>query len=161
MSKWEKEFSLIRIIVMAIYSTVFIYILIVNFRVGAVEYIWEQTQQILFYALIVMIAPVFIASYMIGKRMIAPEKIIEKFYSVEGTENGLSAAVALVRSGAIVMAAIGETCAIYGLVIYLMSGDTTRPLFFFAMSLLHYPVTMMQVGKTKETIAKLDRERAD
>ena len=87
----------------------------------------------------------------------SPENLAAKFHAAGGGDVGLNAAVSLTRSGAIIVAAIGEACAIYGLVLYFLSGDTTRPIIFFVLSILHYPVTMMRVGKAREEVEKLSR----
>ena len=157
MSQWEKEFSRIRLIIMAIYSSVFVYTIIVYLRIPPIPYVWESTQQMIFFALLAGIPIMFIASALIGKQMINPEKLAEKFHAADGGETGLAAAVGLVRIGAVIMAVMAEACAIYGLVLYFLSGDTTRPIVFFVLSILHYPVTMMRVNKAREEIEKLSR----
>ena len=157
MSQWEKEFSRIRLIIMAVYSSVFVYAVLVYLRVPFIPYVWERTQQMIFFALLVAVLLVFIASALMGKRIMSPENLAERFHAAGGGDVGLNAAVSLTRSGAIIVAAIGEACAIYGLVLYFLSGDTTRPIIFFVLSILHYPVTMMRVSKAREEVEKLSR----
>ena len=157
MSHWEKEFSVIRMIVMVIYSSVFVYAILVYLRIPFIPYIWETTQQMVFFALLVAVIPIFVASALIGKQIMSPEKLSEKFHDAGGGETGLEAAVGLTRSGGIIMAAMGEACAIYGLVLYFLSGDTTRPIIFFVLSILHYPVTMARVNKARAEVQKLLR----
>ena len=157
MYNWEKEFSSIRLIALAIYSTVFVYFALIYFRLIEVPYAWDQTQQVIFYALLAMVPPVFIASIFVGRLTINPEKLMDKFHEIGGGDKGLSAAVGQVRIGALIMAAMGEACALYGLVIYFLTGDTSRPLIFFVLSILHYPVTMTKVTRARETIEKLAR----
>lgn len=157
MNQWERKFSSIRLIIMAIYSSVFVYTIMVYLRIPTIPYVWESTQQMIFFALLAGIPIMFIVSALIGKQMISPEKLAEKFNAAGGGETGLAAAVGLVRTGAIIMAAIAEACALYGLVLYFLSGDTTRPVVFFVLSILHYPVTMMRVNKAREEVEKLSR----
>lgn len=157
MSQLRRKFTTIRIIIIAIYSSVYIYTMLVYLGIPSISYVWGQTQQMIFFVLLAMIPPVFIASALIGKRMLSPEKLMEKFHSAGGGEAGLKTAISLALSGAVIMAAMGEACAIYGLVLYFLSGDTARPMIFFVVSIIHYPITMTRLNKAREEIDKLAR----
>ena len=157
MNQWEKDFTTIKLIVRAIYGSVFIYAILVYFRIPSIPQLWEQTYQIIFFALLAAALPMFPAAVLVGRHLIGTEKLTEKFRAVGGEERGLEAIIASVRTGAIVMAAMGEACAIYGLVLYFLSGNYTFPFIFFALSAIHYPVTMTRLNKAREDIEKLSR----
>ena len=152
MSQWEKEFSTIRLIIIVIYSSVFVYAMLVYLRIPFIPYVWDQTKQMIFFALLAGVPLMFAGSALIGRQMVNPEKLTEKFDAAGGGEMGLKAAVGLARSGALIMAALGEVCAIYGLILYLLTGDANRPIVFFILSIIHYPLTMARLNKAREEI---------
>ncbi len=155
MNQWEKDFTTTKIIVSAIYGSIFIYAGLIYFGIPSVPYRWEQTQQILFFVLLAAAIPIFLISAFIGKQQMSSEKLTKRFRSAGGGDNGLSAAIALVRTGAVIMAAIGEACAVYGVVLYFLSGDLIRPLILLALSVIHFPLTMMRLSKAREAIERL------
>lgn len=157
MNQWEKELSTIRLIIIAIYSSVFVYAMLVYLRIPYIPYVWDQTRQIIFFVLMAGIPLMFVGSALIGKQMASPEKLAERFDAAGGGETGLKAAIGLVRSGTLIMAAMGEACAIYGLVLYFLTGDTNRPIVFFVLSIIHYPLTMARLNRAREEIGKKAR----
>ncbi len=157
MKQWEKEFTTITTIVNAIYGAMIIHAGLVYFRIPAITYCWEQTQQIMFFALLAMSSVTFLISPVIGNQLMSSEKLAEKFRAAGGAEQGLSAVSALVRTGTIIMAVIGEACAVYGLLLYFLSGDGTRPWIFFALSAGHYPLTMAKLKKARADVERLSR----
>jgi hypothetical protein len=157
MNQWEKEFTIIKLLVIAIYGAVVIYAILVYFRIPDIPYIWEQIQKIVFIALLAAVVPMFLAAGFVGNQLMGKEKLTEKFNAAGGEDIGLIAAIANVRIGAVIMAAMGEACAVYGLVLYMLSGNHTYPFVFFAFSILHYPLTMSRLNKAQENINQLSK----
>ena len=154
--QWEKDLTITKLIVKAIYGAVFIHAWIVFFRTPPVPYVWEQTQQTAFFGLLAAVVPMFLISALLGKRLLNPERLSEKFLSAE---RGLGAVLSQVRTVGFAMAAMGEACAIFGLILYLQSGDVIRPWIFFALSALHYPITMTRLTKACAEIKNLSRNQ--
>ena len=152
MNDLDKQFSVVKLIVRAIYGSMLIYAGLVYFRIPEIPYIWEANQQMIFFVLLAAIPIMFFISTFLGKQLLGTEKLAKKF--AEG-ESGQKAAVDLVRVGVIVMAAVGEMCAMYGLALYFLSGDAIRPWIFFASGAFHYPLTMIKFYKAKEDIKRL------
>jgi len=157
MNLLEKEFATTRILISAIYGSAVIYAGMIYFHIPPVAYRWEQTYEIMFFALLTAIPAMFFATALIGKQLLGPEKLGDKFHSAADTERGFATALAQLRTGMIVMAAIGEACALYGLALYLLSGDTLRPFIFIAASGVHYLMTVSKLKTARADIERLSR----
>jgi hypothetical protein len=157
MNEWEKDFAVIKMIVSAIYGAMIIYAMMILLRIPAIPYRWEQAQQIIFFVLLASVPGMFFISALIGKQMMYSEKLAEKLRANDNGENGMKAATESIRTGAMIMAAVGEACAMYGLLLYFLSGDSTRPWIFLALGAIHYTLTMARLGKAREDLQHLSR----
>jgi len=157
MNQWEKDFAVIKMIVSAIYGAMIIYAMMILLRIPAIPYRWEQAQQIIFFVLLASVPGMFFISALIGKQMMNSEKLTEKFRAADNGENGMKAATESVRTGAMIMAVVGEACAMYGLLLYFLSGDSTRPWIFLALGAIHYTMTMARLKKSREDLQHLSR----
>jgi hypothetical protein len=157
MDRIEKEFATIKLIVSAIYATIFLYAGMVYLRMPNIPYIWGQTQRSIFYALLALVPVMFLVSFTLVKQLMDSEKLAERFQSEKDEENALNMVINITRVGSIVMAAIGESIAIYGLVLYFLSGHSTHPFIFFTLSAIHYPFTIRKINKARDDIEKLSR----
>jgi DMSO reductase anchor subunit len=158
MSQWEKEFTVIKMIVRAIYGSTVIYAGLIYFRIPDIPYRWEQTQRITFAALILMVSLTSVIAAL-ARQQISLEKLTEKFRSHDERERGLNAVISDIRTGAIIMAVMGDACAVFGLVLYILSGDSTRPWIFLALGVVHYPLIMMKLRKARDDFEHLSRGR--
>lgn len=155
MQQLDRDFSTIKLIVTAIYSSIFIYAALVYFGIPSVPYIWEQTQRIMFFALLASVPVIFVVAELLGRNQMSSEKLAKKFSGDGDPESGLAGAIALVRTGTIIMAAMGEACAVLGLVIYFISGNAVYPFVFFALSAIHYLLTVARLNKARKSIEQL------
>ena len=109
----------------------------------------------MFFMMLGTVSAMFFVAALVGKQKMNPERLIEEFRTDTDRECGLMAAVVPVRTGTMIMAAMGEICAVYGLVLYLISGDISHPFIFLTLSILHYPLTMAKLKKAHEQIEQL------
>ncbi len=151
----QREFTKIQILVHAIYSAVLLYAAMVHFQFPAARPLLKESGDLFFLVFLAAALSTFPAAFLIGGRGMGSDRLTEKVNTQDDREKGLSDALALVRSGGIVMAALGESCGIFGLVLYLMTGDTTRPWFFFGLSLFHYAATRMKLRAVRAKLADL------
>ncbi len=158
-SYWEREFGITKTIVIAIYVSMAIYVAMVNFNIPSVEYHWEQTQNTIFIALLVVAFATASISIFISRLMIGSDRLAEKFSAVTDKTQGLKYALSSVRVGAIIMSAMGEAIAIYGLILYLLSGDMVRPWIFFILGAVHYSITMSILRRVRSDIEQLSQLR--
>jgi hypothetical protein len=59
------------------------------------------------------------------------------------------------RTSTILTAAMGEAIGLYGFVLYLLTGDTLRPWFFFGLMGFHYMATMMKLRALQTELERL------
>jgi hypothetical protein len=156
MKSWERAFFQIQIIVNVVYSSVILYAGLIYFmRIS--PNVPQQTQQLIFFVLLAMTLSTFPISVLVGGRRMSSEKLTAAFRPETDRAQGLNVAVARVRIGAIIMAALGEACAIFGLVFYFLSGDPIRPWIFIALSAVHYALTMTKLRTAREDIDRLSQ----
>jgi hypothetical protein len=157
MKPWQKAFFQIQIIVNAIYSSIIVYVGLIYFIHISPASSPGQTQQIMFFVLLVMALATFPIAIVVGGRRMSSEKLTSAFRAEADPARGLTAAINHVRTGAIIMAALGEVSAIYGLIFYFLSGDSIRPWVFIALSVVHYALTMMKLRGAREDIDRLSQ----
>ena len=75
-----------------------------------------------------------------GERMSA-QRVVADLHGDADPEHVIRLAVAQFRTGALIMALIGASCALAGLLFYLLSGDRQRPCIFNTRSGLQYLLT--------------------
>ncbi|MDQ1318563.1 MAG: hypothetical protein QG588_2225 [Candidatus Poribacteria bacterium] len=155
---WERDFGITKTIVIAIYVSMVIYVAMVNYNIPNIQYQWGQTQDIIFIALLVLALGMFAVSIFIPKILISSEKLSERFRTITDRIQGLKSVLNLVRVVAIIMSAMGEAIAIYGLVLYLLSGDMVRPWIFFVLSAFHYAITMSMLRRVRSDIEQLSQK---
>lgn len=152
---WEGEFAMTKTIVIAIYVSMVIYVALVNFNIPPVSYQWGQTQNTVFIALVIVAIATISISIFLAKQMMSSENLSKKFSTSADKTQGLKTILSFVRVGAIIMSAMGETIAIYGLVLYLLSGDSVRPWIFFVLCAVHYSITMSVLRRVRSDIEQL------
>ena len=154
---WEKELAITKTIVVAIYVSMVIYVAMVNYNIPNIQYQWGQTQDMVFIALLALTLGTFAVSIFIPKLLMSSEKLSERFRINTDRIQGLKSVLNLVRVGAIIMSAMGEAIAIYGLVLYLLSGDMVRPWIFFVLSAFHYAITMSTLRRVRSDVEQLSK----
>jgi hypothetical protein len=155
---WERDFGITKTIVIAIYVSMAIYVAMVNYNIPSIQYQWGQTQNIIFIALLSLAIGTFAVSIFIPKLLISSEKLLERFRAITDRMQGLKSVLNLVRVVAIIMSAMGEAIAIYGLVLYLLSGDMVRPWIFFVLSAFHYSITMSTLRRVRTDVEQLSQK---
>jgi hypothetical protein len=155
---WERDFGITKTIVIAIYVSMAIYVAMVNYNIPSIQYQWGQTQNIIFIALLSLAIGTFAVSIFIPKLLINSEKLLERFRAITDRTQGLKSILNLVRVVAIIMSAMGEAIAIYGLVLYLLSGDMVRPWIFFILGAFHYSITMSTLRRARSDIDQLSQK---
>jgi len=156
---WEREFGITKTIVIAIYVSMAIYVALVNFNIPPVDYHWGQTQNIIFIALLVVAFATASVSIFISKLIMGSERLSDKFSASKDKTQGIKYVLGSVRVGAIIMSAMGEAIAIYGLIIYLLSGDMVRPWIFFITCAVHYSITMSTLRRVRSDIKQLSQSQ--
>jgi hypothetical protein len=156
-SSWEREFGVIKTIVVVIYLAMIVYAFLVFSNIPFIPYQWGQTQDMIFYVLLFESVGIFVISIFLPNILLSMDKLSERFRSAGNQEQGLKSVISQVRNVMIIVAAIGEACSINGLVLYLMSGDASRPWIFFVMTIAHYTITMAKLRRTREDIEQLSR----
>ena len=154
---WEREFAITKTIVVAIYVSVVIYVALVSFNIPPVPYQWEQTQNIIFIALLIAAVATLSISTLIAKYILGSKKLSKIFSASADKTQGLKSVLSLARIGAIIMSAMGEAIGIYGLVLYLLSGDSVRPWIFFILCIIHYTITMSVLRRVRFNIEQLSQ----
>jgi cation transport ATPase len=152
---WEREYGRIKTIVFVIYLAMIVYAFLVFSGIPSVQYQWEQTQKITLLVLLAEAISIFVISIFLSNILLSSEKLSQKFRSVTDQTQGLKLVVSQVRIGFIVMAALGEACAVNGLILYLLSGDATRPWIFFILTLVHYTITMAKLRRVHEDVGQM------
>ena len=155
MDQLDKEFTKIRLLVSAVYGSILIYAVLIYFDIGSVSYVWEETQQILFYVLLISVPVMFVMGALIGNLIMNAERLTQTYRSTGDDETGLSAALAVVLRGSLIMAILGEAPAVYGLVLYFISGHPNYPWIFLALSCLYYPFTISRLTKARAHLEHL------
>jgi hypothetical protein len=156
-STWEREFGVIKTIVVVIYLAMIVYAFLVFSNIPFIPYQWGQTQNMIFYVLLFESVGIFVISIFLPNILLSTDKLSERFRSAGNQEQGLKSVISQVRNVMIIVAAIGEACSINGLVLYLLSGDSTRPWIFFVMTITHYTITMAKLRRTREDIEQLSK----
>ena len=154
---WERDFGITKTIVVVIYLAMIVYAFLVFSNIPYIEYHWGETQNMIFYVLLFEAVGIFVVSIFLPNIMLSSDKLAEKYRSASGQAQGLRSVMAYVRIWAIILAAIGEACAVNGLVLYLMSGDTTRPWIFFMLTIAHYTVVMGKLRRVREDVGQLSK----
>ena len=70
-------------------------------------------------------------------------------------------AVSAIQANAIIMTALGESCAVYGLVYYALTGDRVRPWAFFALAGAHLIGVVQQVARAQDDLVRLARRTSE
>lgn len=154
---WESEYSKTKTIVFIIYMAMFVYAAMVFWKIPFIEFQWGQTQELIFYVLLFEAVGIFVVSIFLPNILLSSEKLSERFRSAGGQAQGLRAVNGQVRGIMIIVAAIGEACAVNGLVLYLLSGDTTRPFIFLIIAIAHYTITMGKLRRVREDMEQLSQ----
>ena len=154
---WESEYGRTKTIVFIIYMAMFVYAVMIFWRIPFIEYQWGQTQEMIFYVLLFEAVGIFVISIFLPNILLSSEKLSERFRAAGGQVQGLRAVSGQVRNVMIIVAAIGEACAVNGLVLYLLSGDTMRPWIFIIITIAHYTITMGKLRRAREDMEQLSR----
>ncbi len=96
----------------------------------------------------------FPTALFIGGSMVSADKLRGTVQGASDKKTGLLEAMKTVKTAVILMSAMGEAIGVFGLVLFLTTGDVTRPWFFFGLSGFHYVGTMMKLKSIRE---ELDR----
>jgi hypothetical protein len=155
---WERDFGITKTIVIAIYVSMAIYVAMVNYNIPSIEYQWGQTQNIIFIVFLMVAFATASISIFISRQMMGSERLVEKFSASKDKTQGLKLVLGSIRVGAIIMSAMGEAIAIYGLVLYLLSGDMVRPWIFFILGAIHYSITMSTLRRVRSDIEQLSQK---
>ncbi|HGJ66776.1 TPA: hypothetical protein ENS27_15550 [bacterium] len=137
------------------FISLLIYAFLVFSGIPYIEYQWGETQNMIFYVLMFEAVGIFVVSIFLPNIMLNSNKLSEKYRSVGDHVVGLRSLMAYIRLWSIILAAIGEACAINGLVLYLISGDQTRPWIFFLITIAHYTVVMGKLRRVREDVEQL------
>lgn len=156
-SNWEREFGITKTIVVAIYLAMVVYAFFIFSGIPYVEPQWGETQNLVFYVLLFEAVGIFVISIFLPNVFLNSEKLAEKFRSAGDKAQGLRLVMSHVRIWAIILAALGEACAVNGLVLYLISGDVTRPWIFFIITIAHYTTIMGKLRRVREDIGHLSQ----
>jgi hypothetical protein len=152
---WEREYGRIKTIVFIIYLAMIVYAFLVFSGIPSIQYHWDQSQKIILLVLLVESLGIFAISIFISNLMLSSEKLLQKFNSISDQTEALKAVVNQVRISFIIIAAMGEACAVNGLILYLLSGDMTRPWIFFILTLVHYTITMAKLRRVREDVGQM------
>ena len=152
---WEREFAKIKTIVFVIYLAMIVYAFLVFSGIPAIEPQWGQIQKTALLVLLAEAVGIFVISIFLSNILLSSEKLSQKFRSVADQAQGLKLVASQIRIGFIVMAALGEACAVNGLILYLLSGDTTRPWIFFILTLVHYTITMSKLRRVRDDVGQM------
>jgi hypothetical protein len=156
-SSWEREFGVIKTIVVVIYLAMIVYAFLVFSNIPSIPYQWGQTQDMIFYVLLFESVGIFVISIFLPNILLSMDKLSERFRSAGNQAQGLKSVISQVRNVMIIVAAIGEAFSINGLVLYLLSGDSTRSWIFFVMTIIHYTITMAKLRRTRDDIEQLSK----
>lgn len=155
MPEWKRRLLTSDIVVRAVYGCTIIYMAVVWLKVGNIELKWDSIGPVLFGALMVITVVEFAFSIWFGRRAMGRERLEQVFSAEAPVEQRLLEACRYIQTGSVVMAALGEAVALYGLVIYLVTGSPTHPWYFFLLSGLHYMVTMRVTGDAKAVVEEM------
>jgi hypothetical protein len=154
MDQLGKELTATKAIASAVYAAALVYAVLIYLGVLPLSYVDAQIVKIMFFVFLASVPAIFFISVIIGEQWMGSEKLTKVFHDAGDTEIGLSAVIAHVRTGAIMMAAMGEACAIYGLIIHMVSDDPVRPWIFLGLSISHYPLTMAKLSRVRGDIER-------
>ena len=155
MNQWEREFRMVQFMVHTFYGAGLVYAGMIYFRIPAVAHPMPESGHLLFPLLFLIALASFPLSQMFGGRQISAQILAQKLQANADRILRMSAGMNSIRTAAILMAAFGESCAVYGLILYLLTGDTTRPWLFIGLSAVHYAWNMARLRLARVQIAAI------
>ena len=110
--------------------------LLVLLHIPSVPPRWGGLQQSFLLSMLLMAISTFPVSWWLSEKFLGENALVETDRLEER-----------VRTGALVMGAMGEACAVYGYAMYCVSGDTRRPCIFWGLTVLHYLLTRYRLAR--------------
>ncbi len=150
----QKEWSVVTLFVHCIYGAVIFYAAIVHLRLIVIPPAMKEQAELFFMVFLAAALAQFPAALFIGGGMVSADKLREAVQRASDKKKGLLEAMKTVKTAAILMSAMGEAIGVFGLILFLITGDTVRPWFFFGLCGFHYVGTMMKLKSVRE---ELDR----
>jgi hypothetical protein len=113
-----------------------LWIALIILRIPAVPYRWGGLQQSFLFSMLLMALSTFPVSWWLS----------EKFLGKKALEDPASV-VQRIRTGSLMMAALGEASVVYGYALYCLSGDMRWPWMFIGLGTLHYFLIRYSLSK--------------
>lgn len=148
MGDLEKRLLTPKVLMHAIYASVLLYpaLMMAGIRTS------PRQEPALFLPLLAVAVALVPLSFVLGGKLLSPDLLRERFKT-----GGPDAAIGSLQVGTIVLSALGEASGVFGLVLYMLSGDTTRPWAFFGLCAVHYALTLMRYNAAATEVQGLSR----
>jgi hypothetical protein len=107
--------------------------------IPAVSPAWDAFQRNFFYSMLLMAVSTFPVSHWIGRRFLTSEGLSDP-----------SQAFHRMRTGVLILAAMGEACAVYGYAVYCVTGNREWPWLFMFFAAAHYALTIRRLDSAAD-----------
>ena len=150
----EQELSRVKLIINALYGATIVYAGVMYFIPSPGSNAASSTH-LVFMALL----GIAIADSVIAAVIFAPRISVEQLrkMSVNAEPATAQTVCATVKQNLIIMAALGEAAAIFGLAYYFMSGDRIKAWAFFALAPINYIMTISTFREAQGELLRLGR----
>jgi len=138
MSPLEEAVQTVRPWVDLFYLVSLLWIVLIWLRIPWIPLHWGGVQQSFFFSMLLMAVSTFPISWWLSEKFLNETALQDADFVAQR-----------IRTGALIMAAMGEACAVYGYALYCVSGDLKRPWIFIFLTLLHYLFTRYRLEQTQ------------
>jgi len=133
------ELASVRWTVRGVFAVTLLLAVLIALRYPRVRGVWGPAQKDFLYSMLLMAISTFALSTWVRKR-----------FWITPAEQGEADPASRLPAGALMMATLGQACAVYGYAVYCFSGDTRWPWIFLLFSAGHYVQTMNRLAAFTE-----------
>lgn len=137
MNVWKRTLRTVQIVLLILWVSILLYLAMVLLRIPPIPSKEIPQMEILFYLFLSLAVATWLASWIFLGRTMDEDHLEQTVETAADPEGAALALASVMRVNPIIMAALGESSAVYGLLLYFISGDTQRPWIFFIIALAH------------------------
>jgi hypothetical protein len=130
----ERAVAEVRLWTHVFYGATALWAALIFLKIPAVALNWDPLHRRFYYSMLLMAVSTFPVSHWVGMR----------FLTREGLQDPAQA-FHRVRTGVLILAAMGEACAVYGYAVYFVTGHRGWPWLFFFFAAAHYALTIRRL----------------
>jgi len=151
---WERALASITPLVVAVYAVPLLGLLLLFLGIVDLAAADRTTNQLIFWALLVIAVVDFPLSFVIGGRLLSAERL-QVTVTGPDREAIVTAAAGRVRSSALVTSGMGAAIAVYGVLYASVGGSRDRLVYFLALVVAHAVFTARLFAKARGAVANL------